>query len=257
MWFCATEGNSHKDDINGWGITMNFSWDERGIGWFLDASSYTGFHKALVQMVIPHLAPGDALCDAGCGLGRLDLELASHVCELVAVDKNEDVIGALRLDVEKLGIKNIRAIVGDALLLNEAFDVVLMSFFGQTNMLEILKNCRRRLIRIVNVENSSTLYPAQYRNYVRDTVETVKEYLVDQGIRYKLELDSIEFGQPLRNWQDAEKYILKNAPDATADEVNEFLDERLISTGREDFPYYLPNRKDLGVFVIDREGQNI
>jgi SAM-dependent methyltransferase len=235
---------------------VHYSWDERGIAWFLDASEYTGFHKALAQKIIPHLSPDDALCDAGCGLGRLDLELARHVRELTAVDISEDAIAALRRDAETLGVQNMRTIVSDAAMLDGTFDIVLLSFFGQSNMLDFLKLCRRKLIRVVSVENASTLYPQRHRNNVRDTVEMVQDYLGAQGIRYELELASIEFGQPLRTWQDAEKYILKNAPGATAEEVGGFLDEHLTKTGRDDFPFYLPNKKGLGIFVIDKEGKS-
>jgi len=68
---------------------MLFGWDEQTIRWFLDASAYTDFHQTLARKITPYLDPGDTLCDLGCGLGRLDLELAPHVMCLTAVDIDE------------------------------------------------------------------------------------------------------------------------------------------------------------------------
>ena len=231
---------------------MRFKWNEQTVRWFLDASEYTGFHKALARRIIPHLEPGGTLCDAGCGLGRLSLELAPYVSALNAVDLSENAVEVLRRDVESRGIQNMHASVSDAGALTETFDFVLMSFFGQLQPANFLKICRRRLIRIVSADNKSGLYPARYRCNVKDTVPMVQEELEGQGISYKLELYSIEFGQPLRSRQDAELYILQNAPEASADEVAGFLNEKIEHTKNDEFPLYLPNQKELGIFIIEK-----
>lgn len=232
---------------------MRFSWDEQTIRWFVDAGAYTNFHKALAQKIIPHLELGDRLCDAGCGLGRLDLELAPYVSKLAAVDLNENAVGVLRADAEALGLYNLQAEVRDADTLTEIFDVVLLSFFGQSNMLDYLRLCRRKLIRIVSADNKSGLYPERYRCNLKDTVPIVCGELDAQGLAYRLELYSIEFGQPLKSRQDAKLYILKNAPEASDEEISDFLNDRIMHTGRDDFPLYLPNQKELGIFTIDKE----
>jgi SAM-dependent methyltransferase len=232
---------------------MRFSWDEQTVQWFLDAGVYTEFHKILAQKIKPYLEPGCTLCDAGCGLGRLDLELAAYVKELTAIDLSANAIDVLRCDAKALGLDNLRTDVCDADTLTKSFDIVVLSFFGQSNMLHFLKLCRHRLIRIVSADNKSGLYPERYRCNVKDTVPIVCAELDAQGIRYKLELYSFEFGQPLRSWRDAELYVLNNAPKATAEEVRNFLNESITRTGRDDFPFYLPNQKDLGIFIIDKE----
>jgi SAM-dependent methyltransferase len=219
--------------------------------WFLDASSYTGFHKALARKIIPHLKADDTLCDAGCGLGRLGIELAPYVKELTAVDVNEEVIAAVRRDADAAGLRDLHTKIIDAELLTERFDVVLMSFFGESNFSHILKLCRRKLIRIVSASNSSSLYPERYRCTVKSTVPGVEDELRSMGIDFSLELHSIEFGQPLRSRQSAERFILNNAPEATGKEVADFLGINLVNTGRDDFPFYLPAIKELGIFTID------
>ena len=232
-------------------IIIRYSWDEQNIRWFLDASAYTGFHKALARKIAAYMEPGDMLCDAGCGLGRIDLELAPYVSELTAIDICENATGVLRGDAEAAGASNLHVICGDALSLSNTFDVVLLSFFGQSNITDFMRLCRRRLIRVVGAENKSSLYPERYRNHVKDTAPVVYESLTAQGVAFKLERHTLEFGQPLRSQKDAEQYILSNAPQASVKEVNEFLDEHITHTGRDDFPLYLPNKKGLGVFILE------
>ena len=231
---------------------MRFAWNEQTIRWFLDASIYTGFHKALAQIIMPHLSPGGTLCDLGCGLGRLDIELAPFMAKITAVDTNENATEFLRHEAMTSGLSNLSIIHGVASSLTETFDFVLLSFFGKSDLFEMMKLCKQRLIRIVSAENKSGLYPQKYRCKVKDTVPIVQEELDAMGISYKLELHSIEFGQPLRSWQDAKQYVIQNAPVASDDEVSGFLDENIVRTDDGDFPLYLPNQKELGIFVLGR-----
>jgi len=231
---------------------MAFTWDERNIKWFLDAADYTGFYRELARQIIPYLAPGDSLCDVGCGLGRLAFELAPYVSALAAIDVNEVVVDIMTRDAAPLGLDNLYTRLCDASDLDGVFDVVLLSFFGETDTPGMLEHCSRSLIRIVSANNKTNLYPERYRSRVKETVPGVCDELSSLNIGYKLEQYAIEFGQPLRDMRDAELYVLQNAPEASADEVSGFLTERLQQTGRDDFPLYLPNKKELGVFIIDK-----
>jgi len=219
----------------------------------LDASAYLGFHKSLAEMIIPYLEPDDTLCDMGCGLGRLDLELARHVSRLTAVDINENVIELLRRDAELAGLRNFSAECGDAETFRGSFDVLLTSFFGQADTQGFLRLCKRRLIRVVHRNNKDRLYPGQPRYAKKDTVETVQRKLRDMGIDFMLETASLEFGQPLKSWRDAVLFVQNNAPDAGEDEIDMFLRENAVQTGWDEFPFYLPNPKEFGIFVIDKE----
>ena len=232
---------------------MLFGWDEQTIRWFLDASAYTGFHKTLARKIAPYLKPDDTLCDLGCGLGRLDLELAPYVSRLTAVDINETAIELLRRDIGISGRHNMSAECADAGALRGNFDVLLTSFFGEANTSDFLKLCTRKLIRVVHMDNKGRLYPGQPRYAKKDTVETVRLELIGMGADFKLETASVEFGQPLGSWGDAVLFVRNNAPDAGDDEIERFLRENTERTDREDFPFYLPNPKEFGIFVIEKE----
>ena len=227
------------------------TWNEQSSGWMVDASAYTGFHKALAQKIIPHLKPDDELCDVGCGLGRLDFELASFVSRIDAIDMSEYAISALNREIERTGVKNISACHGDATTLERSFDIILMSLYGAIGTEYYLKHCNRKVIRITGAGNSSGLYPAKHRRTTKNAVPIVQDELARLGISYELELCSFEFGQPLRAWDDAVKFVLSNAPEAEAYEIDEFLNDRIIHTEHDDFPYYLPYVKELGLFIIN------
>ena len=218
----------------------------------MDASAYTGFHEKLAKKIIPHLHADDTVCDIGCGLGLLDFQLAPHVSEISAVDVSESAIEALLYGAKSAGLTNIHAHCGVAEDLEGAYDIILMSLFGHIDMQELLKHCRRKIIRIAGSGRKSGLYPERHRRETKDAVPLYRDELAGLGVRYSVELCSFEFGQPLRTWHDAEQFVLINAPYADSGEVNEFLNENIERTGRDDFPFYLPYQKELGIFVIDK-----
>lgn len=237
---------------------MPFLWDKQSIDWFIEASAYGTYHNELAAIIAPHLRPVYTLCDLGCGLGGLDIALAGHVHAITAIDLDRNVTRHLRRHARLLDIRNLHVLCGDALALRGRFDVLLMSFFGKSGrcMDEYAALCERKLIRIVNAENNGSLYPPNHRHTKKDTVPVVEAELRKSGYRYLLLTPEIEFGQPLRSLEDGKRFVLHHAPDASEKEAILFLAEHAVPTGRADFPLYLPNRKKLGVFVIDMQSGN-
>jgi len=218
----------------------------------MDASAYTGFHKTLAERIISLLSPDDTLCDIGCGLGRLDLELAPYVSEILAVDVNEYAAKMLKRDAERAGLRNLQVCIKDAAELDGSFDIVLLSLFGGLEIQRYLELCRKKLIMIVGSGRKSGLYPERYRREIKNAVPDVKKALEAMDVRFTLESYAHEFGQPLRTMGEAELFILSNAPEAGHDEVDEFLNANIRTTDSNEFPYYLPYLKELGIFVIDK-----
>lgn len=232
---------------------MGFEWNRQNIEWFSAASRYTGFHQKVARLLLPFLQREDVFGDFGCGLGLVDLELAPHLSRIIAIDQNERVIEQLRRSVEERGISNLEARVGDCNQLGELCDVGLMSFFGKSgqDMAYYRSLCRRRLIRIVNNRNASSLYPAQYRTTQKDTGEEVGEELRSRGMSFSSQEVTLEFGQPLRSRQDGHAFLRSHAPEAPQQELEAFLAEHAVETDREEYPLYLPNPKEIVLFVID------
>lgn len=109
---------------------MAFEWSEKRIQWYLDASRYGDFHRRLADVIAPYLLPEDRLCDLGCGLGRLALQLAPRVGHITCVDINERVIESLGQEAARTAVPNLSTRCCDACAVEEAFDLVLMTFFG-------------------------------------------------------------------------------------------------------------------------------
>ncbi len=232
---------------------MVFNWDSQQINWFVQASNYTGFHRELVNCIRPYLLPEDNVCDIGCGVGMLDLMLCKYVAKITAVDKSISAIDYLKSEIDRQKIKNIKTVCMDACEIDDEYDVILMSFFGhiQRDVMTFTKNCKRKMIRVVNAEKNGNLYPNKYRSGHRNTISTVRDDLERKNICYELVLASLEFGQTLKSREDGIDYIKSHIKDANNLEIESFYDSRVCSTGKDDFPLYLPNLKEIGIFIID------
>lgn len=232
---------------------MGFEWNEEKINWFLDAGAYGDFHQRLARELAPYLAPEDSLCDLGCGLGFADMALAPHVASVTAVDAEPAVIASLAARAGQAGLCNLHAVCGDARALGQEFDVVFMSFFGcrPEELERFARMAKKRLIRVVNIENKGSLYPEKYRRTKKNLAADVERELAEAGYTFELLRRTFEFGQPLRSREAGLAYLRDLAPEAPGDELLAFLDGHARQTGREDFPLYLPNAKEVGIFIIE------
>ena len=71
-------------------------WDADTIRFMIDACEYAPYNRELAAYIGPRLAPGAHVCDAGCGLGYLSLELARHAGRVTAVDRSPEALAVLR-----------------------------------------------------------------------------------------------------------------------------------------------------------------
>ncbi|MFV0350722.1 MAG: class I SAM-dependent methyltransferase [Oscillospiraceae bacterium] len=235
---------------------MLFPWSGQGIQWFTDASRYTGFHARLAEQIRPYLGSGQTMCGIGCGLGFLDTQLAQDVSHLTCVDSNEAAIQALTQRAHRQGISNITPLCMDVEELNGQFDTLLMSFFGRSGeeFFSYFRLAKKRVIRVVNAGSSGGLYPGKHRRHNRTTITDVENQLQQKGMHYTLLRCKLEFGQPLCSAADAAAYVQTQAPNATPQEIEVFLQQNLQATQSKEFPLYLPNPKDLGVLVVEVAG---
>jgi SAM-dependent methyltransferase len=242
---------------------MLFQWNEQTLGWFETASAYTGFHRELASIVRPHIADCETLCDIGCGLGLLDLELARDVRNLCCIDQNEAAIEALRALIRARGAQNIDARAADAnALAEERWDVVIMSFFGTStdDISRFLSFCDKRMILIVHEnEAANRSANAAARRPKPLNAAEVADCLTDCGARLRRIGASLEFGQPFKSLAAAQEFVrvYANAPPLADGDAADWerpygdAEKRLVETRRPDYPLYLPKRKGLAVFVVE------
>ena len=75
---------------------MHFTWDEKTIGWLLDAADYTGFYEKLAGMLQPYIRLRGTLCDMGCGMALADVALAQEIGQITCVDVNDAVLSVAK-----------------------------------------------------------------------------------------------------------------------------------------------------------------
>lgn len=109
---------------------MNFDWNPQTIQWYEDANAYSGFFRKVAGLIAPMLQGYATLCDIGCGLGLLDLELSSSIPQITCLDINENALAALRKNIEAGKIANIEPRLRDCENLEGEWDVICISFFG-------------------------------------------------------------------------------------------------------------------------------
>jgi SAM-dependent methyltransferase len=236
---------------------MNFEWTNEKIEFFERASEYTGFHKNLAAIILPHIDSDDTLIDVGCGLGLIDFELASYVKSVTAVDTHPAVIQYMQRRIKQSGLCNIFPRIEDAEALDgETWDVILMSFFGVCDDLlnAMISKAKKRAIVICHDRTREavcdSIVPGANRRFADDT----ERFLNANGYHYDRQVVAFEFGQPLKSEREAIRFWECYASEADAGEkaahMESFL-KRLIKTENPVYPYYLPKLKQMAVFAVE------
>lgn len=89
------------------------------------------------------------------------------------------------------------------------------------------------------------------RSYAKSSFQEAVCLLKGMGIPFRQRELEYELGQPLRGMDDArcffETYSCDKNPLLVEDS---YLRTRLVETGREDYPLYLPHRRQFGLIAI-------
>ncbi len=228
---------------------MKFNWNAETIRWYQEANEYTGFFKLITELIAPSLVGYSTLCDIGCGLGLMDLELYNSIEHITCIDISQEAIDALKQTLIDRNIANIEARTMDYKDINENWDIIAISFFGGRQLVEFLPRCKK-LLAILGDSNTTELSPERYNPFKRYTVSEAEQALQLEGIPYSLTHAAFDFGQPLASRKDAANFVLSHSPGINSKDMENFLDERLVETGEEKYPFYLPRMKSIGIFDI-------
>ncbi|OPX83496.1 MAG: Methyltransferase domain protein [Pelotomaculum sp. PtaB.Bin104] len=232
---------------------MNFEWNADTIRWYQAANDYTGFYKKIAELIAPKLQGYSSLCDIGCGLGLVDLELCMSIDRVTCIDISPEAIAFLKKTIAERNIANIRALLMDCKDITWCWDVIYISFFGSRNFKSFLPRCKK-LFAVVIGNNETELYPGKYRRFKRNTAPEFKQELDSQGIPYTLTEVTLNFGQPLVSMEDAQKFVLNNSPSISPEDLTSFLSQNLVETVDKKYPLFLPHNKAIGIFEIEGEG---
>lgn len=234
---------------------MKIQWNTQTIQWFQDASNYTGYNRNLARLLMSHIPHRNTICDMGCGAGLIDFELARHFASVTCVDISPEAISSIENRITKEQIGNMSAHCMDGTLFTGSFDTVIALFHGGPNVFDhYYPLAKDQLIIVTHLGKCGTFSPEKHRKAHNYGVPKTKEHLDELGIRYTYLEQSFEYGQPFSSFEDAMAFMdAYGAPGMTREEKTENLNTRLEKTDREDYPYFLPNKKEMGIFIINRQ----
>ena len=227
-----------------------YPWTSERVAWYQRAVDWTGFDRKLADLALPDLAPGDQVCDLGCGTGYLALELARRGCRVTAVDRAGVCLDYLRAETARRGLAD-RLTVVEAdwhdLPPGTAWDTVVMAFAGKPDeeLGGYLALCRRRLVLVTKTSAQSHVRGPGEPPLFRRNADALEAALRARGLSFARRDAVLDFGQPLRSREEAEAYLaVYGGPESAL--------TRLTETGDPEFPLCLPNEKRLAVFTIAR-----
>ena len=224
-------------------------WYDDMIRFMKDASEYGNYNQLLLQKMQPFLTPDMHICDAGSGLGYLSLSMAPHVRQVTAVERHPQAAAVLEENCRCRGFANVHSLCADIEEAKpaEAYDAMVFCFFGQIHQtLHLAKQqCRGRVFiftrNYLNHRFSAGNHPTGWEGF-----SELQNVLQTQHIPAHWETFSAEHGQPLRNLQDALLFFQLYSKDRDkAVLTEEFLLSKVVPTGREDYPFYLPHKRQV------------
>ena len=228
-------------------------WNEESSRWLQNASDYTGYSRELSKLLLEYLPEGGTLCDMGCGNGLADFELAPHFREITCVDISVEAIAAVAGRAAELGIRNLTAVRADGQTFEGAWDCVISLFHGGQEAFDwYFRKAKDTLIIAVHSSRTGDLGPENRRPSRCSDAAGMADYLDGRGIHYSRRDAVLEYGQPLTGMEEARRFVAAYTLPMEADELTDYLARNLRETGREDFPYYLPKKRGMGLFVIRR-----
>lgn len=231
-----------------------FHWTDDMVRFMRDAAGYGSYQTELAGWICDQLPQAQHVCDAGCGLGFLALQLARRYPRVTAADISDQALHILRAQAEEKRLSNLEIVQTDLLTFapETRFDAMVCCLFGKMpELLPMAKRCCAG--RIVVIKKAFTHHRFSVSSVpLRDEVtDRAAEYLRERGVRFSLETRTFEMGQPLRSLDDAMRFFETYSKDAPGTLTREAVLARLTETDDAQFPYYLPQKKALGRFTID------
>ena len=226
-------------------------WTKKQIDYMHDALRFSDYYQVIAAHIAPHLAPGSTLCDAGCGLGELGLALLPRCRSVTCVD----IAPAAIRDLESRAPAGIMPLCGNVAECPPAvpYDAMVFCLFGSTGEALAIAGaqCRGKVFLIkrnyVNHRFSTDTIPIGDH-----TAEHTARELAAWGIPFFAEDFTAELGQPFRSMTDAREFFsLYNRSEHSI--TDEELRSRLCSGPTEEFPLFLPQKKQLRLFTIETE----
>jgi SAM-dependent methyltransferase len=234
---------------------MMFLWQPKMVSFMKDACENNSYNPELTEKILRHLPQNAYVCDAGCGLGYLSLEMAKHCAQVRAVDISSQALEVLKKNVALQNRRNISVVEGDILgnPPEKPYDAMVFSLFGgiETELKIAKAQCNGNVILIKKNWNRH-MFSLGNKPLEHNTLPQVTAVLHSRNIRFTTETFDLEMGQPFRTLPDAVGFFRTYSRDGNTDAIREEdVKSRLIPGPSEEFPFYFPAIRHIGMIVLD------
>jgi hypothetical protein len=234
---------------------MLFKWNAQTLKWYREASDYSGYSRRMAELLLPHLADCDTLCDIGCGPGLVDLVLAPHLRRMICVDIAPVLTEYIQSCASAAGLDNVEALCMEGADAPSGCDAVMALFHGapEKTVPAYLAKARKRLILAVHSSPVGNTGPEGYRVQKCSYTEKTTDWLDAMGYQYDISFAELEFGQPHRDLADAAAYTRTYCREMPEETLMEYVKEHALPTGRDDFPLYSFKTRSFGLYILERQ----
>lgn len=230
-------------------------WTEESAAWLFRAYRHGSAAKTLCDRIAPELKAHARVCDTGCGVGALSLELARRGFCVTALDVSSVALGQLQ-GCEDAALAHIDVLCADAHAHTpqKLYDAMVFSFFG--SMEECLRMARRccagdvfYISRDYDLHRFSVgSHPVRYSGY-----RQARALLDRLCVPYEAAEFALDMGQPFEDLAEARRFFSLYSRDDSQLITDEFLKSRLIPSGNGRYPLYLPHMRKAGMLHISAE----
>jgi SAM-dependent methyltransferase len=236
-------------------------WQPSMISFMQDASEHSSYFADLAHAISPHLTSAMRICDAGCGLGYLSVELAPHVAHIEAIDKIPAVIGSLRRLLAERSLSNVTAKTAHLEHLSSALHYDAMVFclsvpFDKAEAIARAHHARKLIVinKLKHLTATAAFTRCPGNLYGAGDDSPVVNLVTARGRECRGEVLSLKLDQPLRSLEDAELFFKTYRDDLNAGSSDfTALFSKLERHSSPDFPYHFPMQRTLCLFVLDLE----
>lgn len=229
-----------------------FQWTDEIMAFRADADRINHADRFLARQIAAELMGTEHICDAGCGMGFLSVELAKLGFSVTACDHSEDALRFLENRCREEGIQGIETWKGDLFSAEpkEKYDAMVFCFFGRVEEIlqAISKQCKGKAF-VIKKDWNTHRFDMKERPLKHSTFQKTCRELTELGLPYETKSFSLEMGQPLCSVEDGVRFFAAYDPDGavpTQEEVAARLEKR-----EGEFPWFLPSVRPLGMIILN------
>lgn len=185
-------------------------WNEKSIEWYLRAGEYSQYPRLVLDEIIPHLEADMTVLDIGCGPGLYALALSPLVKKIYAMDRQKIVLDTLAGHSKASNISYLHEDWPNTTLRGPV-DVIISAFgSGQTmnskEGITAMLNLKPKLIFLVAPGDYTPPF-GWHADKFSESADRTTDLLTELGLHYATQHLRIDFGQPVRDWEEASDFL--------------------------------------------------